>query len=114
MIAGGRGIFPLAGLAAEYKKQNCRVLLFCGFKDSINLIRREELEESSDQLILAFENNSDAIKTTRENDQIFSVYYVLYFVVLRVQQLLDTLIVLETSLRMDHIPIHLMYFHALK
>ena len=72
LIAGGRGIFPLAGLAAEYKKQNCRVLLFCGFKDSINLIRREELEESSDQLILAFENNSDAIKTTREKDQIFS------------------------------------------
>ena len=71
LIAGGRGIFPLTGLAAEYKKNNCQVILFCGFKDTNDLIRQKELEDSCDNLILAFEKKSQEIKTNRPQDLIF-------------------------------------------
>jgi NADPH-dependent glutamate synthase beta subunit-like oxidoreductase/NAD(P)H-flavin reductase len=57
LIAGGRGIFPLASLAKEYKKNNCKVILFCGFKNGDDLVRYDELRDSCNQLILAFENN---------------------------------------------------------
>jgi NADPH-dependent glutamate synthase beta subunit-like oxidoreductase/NAD(P)H-flavin reductase len=54
LIAGGRGIFPLAGLAAEYKKCNCRVILFCGFHKKEDVVKKEELDNSCDELILDF------------------------------------------------------------
>jgi NADPH-dependent glutamate synthase beta subunit-like oxidoreductase/NAD(P)H-flavin reductase len=54
LIAGGRGIFPLASLGAEYKKQGCKVWLFCGFNKKEDLVRKEELENSCDELILDF------------------------------------------------------------
>jgi len=54
LIAGGRGIFPLAGLAAEYKKNNCKVILFCGFHKPEDLVREKELQNSCDELILDF------------------------------------------------------------
>jgi len=54
LIAGGRGIFPLAGLASEYKKHNCRVILFCGFNNPKDLVREEELKNSCDELIIDF------------------------------------------------------------
>ena len=54
LIAGGRGIFPLAGLAAEYKKNNCKVIFFCGFHKPEDVVRREELENSCDELIIDF------------------------------------------------------------
>ncbi len=73
LIAGGRGIFPLAGLAAEYKKNNCYVILFCGFKQQQDLIKKEELENSCHQLVLAFNNfdsDSQQIITSRPDDLI--------------------------------------------
>lgn len=54
LIAGGRGIFPLAGLAAEYKKNNCRVILFCGFHKPKDVVRKKELKNSCSELILDF------------------------------------------------------------
>ena len=72
LIAGGRGIFPLASLAAECKKHNCRVILFCGFKNGEDLVRQKELENSCDNLILAFDNNHLQVKTNRLDDLIFN------------------------------------------
>jgi NADPH-dependent glutamate synthase beta subunit-like oxidoreductase/NAD(P)H-flavin reductase len=54
LIAGGRGIFPLAGLAQEYKKNNCRVIFFCGFHKKEDLMRQDELRNSCSELILDF------------------------------------------------------------
>ncbi len=54
LIAGGRGIFPLAGLASEYKKHHNKVILFCGFHKEEDLVRRVELENSCNELILDF------------------------------------------------------------
>jgi NADPH-dependent glutamate synthase beta subunit-like oxidoreductase/NAD(P)H-flavin reductase len=54
LIAGGRGVFPLAGLAAEYKKNNCKVIFFCGFHKQEDLVREEELRNSCDELVLDF------------------------------------------------------------
>ncbi|MFT6220542.1 MAG: NADPH-dependent glutamate synthase beta subunit-like oxidoreductase/NAD(P)H-flavin reductase [Rickettsiales bacterium] len=55
LIAGGRGIFPLAGLASQYKKNGCNVILFCGFKNIDDLVRHEELINSCSDLVLSFE-----------------------------------------------------------
>jgi NADPH-dependent glutamate synthase beta subunit-like oxidoreductase/NAD(P)H-flavin reductase len=71
LVAAGRGIFPLAGLAAEYKKNNCQVTLFCGFKNAGDLVRQNELENSCDNLILAFENDAEKIIANRSSDKIF-------------------------------------------
>lgn len=54
LIAGGRGIFPLAGLAAEYKKNNCKVIFFCGFHKREDLVREDELRNSCSELVLDF------------------------------------------------------------
>jgi NAD(P)H-flavin reductase len=71
LIAGGRGIFPLAALGAEYKKNNCRVIFFCGFKNESDLVNQKELEEACDVLILAFEKKPAKIKLNRKRDIIF-------------------------------------------
>ncbi|MES2677136.1 MAG: pyridine nucleotide-disulfide oxidoreductase [Pseudomonadota bacterium] len=54
LIAGGRGIFPLAGLAAQYKKNNCKVIFFCGFHKKEDVVREEELRNSCSELVLDF------------------------------------------------------------
>jgi NADPH-dependent glutamate synthase beta subunit-like oxidoreductase/NAD(P)H-flavin reductase len=71
LIAGGRGIFPLAAIGAEYKKNNCQVIFFCGFKNEQDLVKQKELEQACDVLILAFEEKASKIKLTRKNDIIF-------------------------------------------
>jgi NAD(P)H-flavin reductase len=57
LVAGGRGIFPLASLAKAHKENGCHTTLFCGFKDYSDLVRQDELKDSCDELVLAFENN---------------------------------------------------------
>ena len=58
LIAGGRGIFPLASLAKAHVENGCQVDLFCGFRSESDLVRYDELKNSCDNLILAFENES--------------------------------------------------------
>ncbi len=58
LIAGGRGIFPLASLASEYKKKNCQVILFCGFKDYADLVRIDELKNSCSELVISFDHHA--------------------------------------------------------
>lgn len=70
LIAGGRGIFPLAALAAEYKKNNCQVILFCGWKKNQQIVRLEDLQNCCDQLIMAVEE-APIIKLERSQDQVF-------------------------------------------
>ncbi len=70
LIAGGRGIFPLAGLAAEYKKNNCQVILFCGFNKPEDVVREEELRSSCDDLIIDFSGDvvSAVVNYFKNND----------------------------------------------
>lgn len=58
LIAGGRGIFPLASLGSEYKKRGCKVTLFCGFRKIANIVREKELEESCDKLIISVDEET--------------------------------------------------------
>jgi NADPH-dependent glutamate synthase beta subunit-like oxidoreductase/NAD(P)H-flavin reductase len=69
LIAGGRGIFPLAGLAAEYKKHHNKVILFCGFKSEKDVVRKEELQNSCDELILDFSGDVVAAVTNYFRDK---------------------------------------------
>ncbi len=54
-IGAGRGVFPLASLAMEYKKNGCKVILFCGFRNVSDIIRIHELKDSCDELVISFE-----------------------------------------------------------
>ena len=54
-LAAGRGVFPLASLAYEHKKQGCKVTLFCGFRKNSDIVRLEELEDCCDNLVIAIE-----------------------------------------------------------
>ncbi|MFT7086882.1 MAG: NADPH-dependent glutamate synthase beta subunit-like oxidoreductase [Rickettsiales bacterium] len=67
LIAGGRGIFPLAALAKAHKENGCDVTLFCGFKKYDDLVRKEELEESCSELILSFEEENNAQSLANKN-----------------------------------------------
>lgn len=58
LIAGGRGIFPLAALGAEYKKRGCRVTLFCGFRKIDDIVRKKELQDSCDKLIISVDEEA--------------------------------------------------------
>ncbi|MDA0902506.1 MAG: hypothetical protein O3B09_03760 [Proteobacteria bacterium] len=70
LIGAGRGVFPTASLAKEYKKQGCKVIFFCGYKQNAHILRREELEDACDALIIAVEEKP-AITTNRASDQLF-------------------------------------------
>ena len=70
LVGGARGNLPLASLGAEYRKNNCKVILFCGYKKSDQIAKLNELENGSDQLMISTENNSE-IKLNRPQDQLF-------------------------------------------
>lgn len=54
-LAAGRGVFPLAGLGAEHRKNGCKVTLFCGFRKVSDIVRIEELRASCDNLVISCE-----------------------------------------------------------
>ena len=49
----------LLNVKAEYRKNNCKVILFCGYKKSDQIAKLNELENGSDQLMISTENNSE-------------------------------------------------------
>ena len=69
LIGGARGNLPLASLGVEYKKNNCQVILFCGYKKSDQIAKLNELENGSDKLIISTEDLS-RIKLNRPHDQL--------------------------------------------
>jgi len=71
LVGGARGNLPLASLGAEYKKNNCQVILFCGYKKSDQIAKLNELENGSDQLIISTEDDNSKIKLNRPQDQLF-------------------------------------------
>ena len=70
LIAAGRGVFPLASLAKEYKKNGCKVILFCGFKKNEHLVRQKELEEACDALVISVEEDL-LLQQHRKSDRLF-------------------------------------------
>ena len=58
LIAGSRGIFPLAAMAKTYRQNGCKVILCCGYKKIEHISRLSFLKKSCDQLIIAIEEKS--------------------------------------------------------
>ena len=46
LIAGSRGIFPLAAMAKIYRKNGCKVTLCCGYKEAKNIARLDFLKKA--------------------------------------------------------------------
>ncbi len=56
-LAAGRGVFPLASLAKEHKKNGCKVTLFCGFRKKSDIVKIDELQDSCDELVISIEES---------------------------------------------------------
>ncbi len=55
LIGGGRGNQVLSSLAKEFKKNNCHVTFFAGYRNSVEILREKAMRDSCDQLIIAVE-----------------------------------------------------------
>ncbi len=71
LVGGGRGNMPLAAIAKEYKKQNCKIIFFAGYRKNDYLIRQNEIEEASDVVIYAVSDELPNITLNRKQDQQF-------------------------------------------
>jgi NAD(P)H-flavin reductase len=60
LIGGGRGSQVLAAIASEFKKNNCRVIFFAGYKKASEIVRQKEMQESCDDLILSVEEGEES------------------------------------------------------
>ena len=56
LIGGGRGNQPLTILAEEFKKNNCRVLFFAGYRQEDYVVRLNRMQKSCDELIISIED----------------------------------------------------------
>lgn len=59
LIGGGRGSQVLATLAKEFKKNNCHVTFFAGYRNYTEILREEEMRDSCDELIIAVEKSCE-------------------------------------------------------
>lgn len=69
LVGGGRGNMPLTALAAEFRKNNCRVIFFAGYKESEFIVRQEEMEDCANLLIYAVENKPNLTLQKPQNIQ---------------------------------------------
>lgn len=69
LIGGGRGNMPLATIAAEFKKHDCKIIFCAGYKKNEFVVRQNEMEKGSDILIYAIEEENPALKLNRVQDR---------------------------------------------
>jgi NADPH-dependent glutamate synthase beta subunit-like oxidoreductase/NAD(P)H-flavin reductase len=71
LVGGGRGNMPLAAIGKEYKKHGCKIIFFAGYRKNQDLIRQNEIEEASDVVVYAVDDELPNIKLNRKTDQQF-------------------------------------------
>ncbi len=70
LIGGGRGNMPLAIIARIYKKHGCKIIFCAGYRDNAYIARQNVIEDVSDVVIFAVENNKD-LKSKRSQDFVY-------------------------------------------
>jgi NADPH-dependent glutamate synthase beta subunit-like oxidoreductase/NAD(P)H-flavin reductase len=53
LIGGGRGNQPLAAIAEEFKKQNCKIIFFAGYRKKSFIVQKNLMKKFSDDLIIS-------------------------------------------------------------
>ncbi len=71
LVGGGRGNMPLAAIGKEYKKHGCKIIFFAGYRKNEYLIRQNEIEEASDMVVYAVDDELPNITLNRKGDQQF-------------------------------------------
>lgn len=56
LIGGGRGNQPLTALAQAFKNNGCKVVFFAGYRKNSYIVRRQKMQEFSDELIVSIED----------------------------------------------------------
>lgn len=68
-IGGGRGNQPLTALAKLFKDNGCKVLFFAGYKKNSYIVRQELMEEYSQRVIYAIEDEEPNLNLKPQNIQ---------------------------------------------
>jgi NAD(P)H-flavin reductase len=71
LIGAGRGNVILPAIAEAYKKNNCRVIFFAGYRENSYAVMQSEMENVSDILIFAIDKEKPNLKLNRAQDQQF-------------------------------------------
>lgn len=58
LIGGGRGNQPLTAIAQAFKNNGCKVIFFAGYRKNSYIVRREEMQKFSDELIVSIEDEA--------------------------------------------------------
>ncbi len=58
LIGGGRGSQVLGAVASEFKRNNCQVIFFAGYKKYSEIVRQKEMENCCNNLIIAVEEKA--------------------------------------------------------
>ena len=67
LLGGGLGNAVLFSIAKALKENGCRVVYFAGYKKSIDVFKRDEIEAGTDQVIWAVDSG-DPIRPRRKQD----------------------------------------------
>jgi len=62
LIGGGRGNMPLTAIAQAYKNNGCKIIFFAGYRKNEYVVRQSAMENVSDILIYAIEEERPNIK----------------------------------------------------
>ena len=61
----------LTAIANEYKKNNCKIIFFAGYRKNSFIVRQSEMEKASDVVIYAIEEEEPNLKLNRPQDRQF-------------------------------------------